>query len=119
LLFPTPAALTAPARAICTPQVEAITFQHVCNLTGIMAMLLDPPAVEDDTPLPFLGNLAKLYLQTHGYDTSSVLHISCSYQQSSSADDFVNSLSCKGLHVTEAKFLWDIINMETPDFTFA
>jgi hypothetical protein len=80
--------------------------------------LTEPPAVDDDTPLPFLGNLAKSYLQAHGYDTSSILHISCSYQQSSSADDFTDSLSRKGLPVKEAKFLWDIINMEMPDFTF-
>jgi hypothetical protein len=103
---------------VSAPQVGTVIFQHVRNLSGITATLSEPPVVDDEPPLPFLGNLAKSYLQAHGYNTSSILHISCSYQQSSSADDFVNSLSRKGLPVTEAKYLWDIISSEAPDFTF-
>ena len=109
----------APAKAVCASQAEAIVFQHIHNLTGITATVTNPPTVDDDTPLPFLRNLAKAYLQAHGYDTSSILHISYYYQQSSCADDFINGLSRKGLPVKEAKFLWNIINMETPDFTFS
>lgn len=101
------------------PQVNTVIFQYVRSLLGITATLYDAPTAEDDAPLPFLGKLAMAYLRAHGYGISSILHIASSYQNSASTDDFTASLSQKGLPVAEAKYIWDIINLETPDLNFA
>lgn len=91
--------------------------QHVRNLQGIVETLVQPSAVEDKTPWPFLGDTAMDYLRSHGYDTPSVLHIASIYQQAHSDEDFVNQLADKGLPVTEARFLYRIIDNKDADFS--
>lgn len=88
-------------------------YQHVRSLSGIVDTLFSPPK-PDDTPVPSLGPLAMAYLRAHGYDISSILHIYASYQKSSTADDFAQKLSLKGLPFTEGKYIWEIIRNGQP-----
>jgi hypothetical protein len=70
-----------------------------------------PSATRPDVPpTPSLGYLADRYLQTHGYDTSSILHIYHAYQTSKKATEFTDYIYGKGLPEQEANWLWGIIN---------
>lgn len=51
-----------------------------------------------------------LYLQSHGYDVPSVLHIAAAVHTSSNMLGFTSRLSIQGMPVMEAQFLWYIID---------
>jgi hypothetical protein len=89
-------------------------YRYSRNLAGVTGTVSvsEASALSDDPPLPFLGAAAMTYLQAHGYDTPSILHIATAYQNAFSVNDFALGLSSKGLPITEAYYIWSIIAQE-------
>lgn len=98
----------SPASLTVAPPVPSI-FSHVRNLSGIVGSLTWEP-VPDNMPLPFFGHLAMAYLQSHGYNIPSVLHVFSTFQSTSTAEEFAAVLARKGLPLTEGNFLWHLID---------
>lgn len=88
--------------------------QFIRELSGITGAHYQA-SPHDDTPLPSFGDMADGYLQSHGYTARAVLCIAHAVEVSQSGEDFVRDISGRGLSVTEARWLWQII---TGDNTF-
>jgi hypothetical protein len=60
-----------------------------------------------------LGALADDYLRAHGYTPTAIDDIVSTAKSSASVEEFLDLLTVHGFARTEAKFLWDIIDLET------
>jgi hypothetical protein len=56
-----------------------------------------------------LGNAANEYLWSHGYQQRSVELIQQNYEQSNSAEDFVEVLAAAGMAAAEAHYIYKLI----------
>lgn len=60
-----------------------------------------------------LGNLADDYLHAHGYTPAAIDFIVSIIKSSVSLEEFIDVLTMHGFARTEARFLWDIIDLES------
>jgi hypothetical protein len=60
-----------------------------------------------------LGNLADDYLHAHGYTPPTIDFIVSTTKSSESVQEFIEVLTMHGFPRTEARFLWDIIDLES------
>lgn len=102
----------SPQATLAAP--PSLIFTHIRNLSGIVSSLAAPHSW-DDTPLPFMGTVAMGYLHSHGYNVSSVLHVAAAFQAAATSEEFAIILAHKGLPILEGRFLWELIQFNTPD----
>lgn len=114
MIVPRTGPVTANSPQPTTVTRPGVIFVHIRNLEGIISSLAAPPPW-DDTPLPFLGNVATEYLQAHGYNVSSVLHVAAAFQAAATSDDFALTLAQKGLPILEGRFLWHLIQFDSSE----
>ncbi|KAI6003927.1 hypothetical protein EDD15DRAFT_2457238 [Pisolithus albus] len=83
-------------------EMSPIIYNHVRTLRGIIASHYCPTATTDvqDLARP-LGNLAALYLASHGYDQEDVGTIIRTHSRARNDEDFVMSLARQGMAVSE------------------
>lgn len=60
-----------------------------------------------------LGALADNYLHAHGYTPSAIDFIVSTVKSSASVEEFIDVLTMHGFPRMEAKFLWDLIDIES------
>ena len=60
-----------------------------------------------------LGVLADNYLHAHGYTLPAIDFIVSTVKSSASVEEFIDVLTMHGFARMEAKFLWDLINIES------
>ena len=60
-----------------------------------------------------LGVLADDYLHAHGYTPPAIGFIVSTAMSSASVEDFIDALTMHDFARMEARFLWDIINLES------
>jgi hypothetical protein len=60
-----------------------------------------------------LGVLADDYLHAHGYTPPAIDFIVSTAKSSAFAEDFIDVLTMHGFARMEARFLWDIIDLES------
>ncbi|KAG2119869.1 uncharacterized protein F5147DRAFT_767331 [Suillus discolor] len=97
----------------CPPTSDtnsAPIYQHIREINGVSGVALQLHF--DDTPLLSFGPMADWYLQAHGYTVKALLHVAYAHDMSSSAQDFVDKLTDKGMARAEAFFLWGLITTE-------
>ena len=86
-------------------------WSYIRNLHGVIGVLYQPMPTSHQSPS--LGNLADDYLHAHGYTPATIDFIVSIIKSSVSVDEFIEVLTMHGLARTEARFLWDIIDLES------
>jgi hypothetical protein len=79
---------------IPTPTTAPI-YQYVHEINGNCHTITQ--LLYDNTPVPSFGSLAGWYLLAHGYTPHALLHISHALDMSTTAADFINTLTGKDM----------------------
>lgn len=86
-------------------------WSYIRSLHGVIGVLYEPMPRSHQSAS--LGNLADDYLLAHGYTTPAIDFIVSTVKSSVSVEEFIDVLTMHGFARTEAKFLWDIIDLES------
>jgi hypothetical protein len=84
-------------------------LQYTRNLAGITGVILDPRMESVGTAPTGLGEGVDKYLDAHGYDSSSRLHIMYAWRENCGIQDFITYVCERGMVKAEAKWLWQLI----------
>lgn len=124
--FPQPFFLPSPnpTRRHTTPTSESditdshpIVIRYIRSLVGITGVVTTS-SMDNIDPLPEamaptgLGEAADTYLNAHGYDANSRLHIMHAWRENghSGLADFVLDLCGKGMPMSEVEWLWYLLS---------
>jgi hypothetical protein len=92
-----------------------IVLRYTRSLVGITGVVTIPSIdYSDSFPEAMaptgLGEAADAYLNAHGYDANSRLHIMYAARENSGLADFVAGLCGKGMPMSEAEWLWHLLS---------
>jgi hypothetical protein len=85
-----------------------LVFRNVRSLSGVIGHETKPTSRSNTVSV--LGAAADEYLWAHGYRPGSIRLIREVYEDSAGTNDFVDRLSAAGLAITEARYLFSLIN---------
>jgi len=117
-LSPLPPSTSSTSTKLETPVNEAepspIIYAHVRNLHGILSSNHLPTSTTLIRNLahPHLGSLASCYLASHSYRAEDVNFIVDTYRRTHTSEQFITSLSSRGMAVNEVKFLLTLIDLQ-------
>jgi hypothetical protein len=85
-------------------------LHYTRTLAGITGVVTKPYVGNAPTfPPTGLGKGVDNYLDAHGYDSSSRLHIMYAWRENSGIQDFIAYVCEKGMVESEAQWLWQLI----------
>lgn len=84
-------------------------FRYTRNLAGITGVVRPPRQESLGLPPSGLGEGVDSYLDAHGYDADSRLHIVHAWRELNGFQDFIVYLCGKGMVQSEAAWLWQLL----------
>jgi len=95
-------------------QKGPIVLRYTRNLVGITGVVT-VPSMDYSGPLPEmmaptgLGEAVDAYLNAHGYDANSRLHVMHAWRENDGLADFISDMCGKGMPMAEAEWLWCLL----------
>jgi hypothetical protein len=89
------------------PRPTEPVYSYVRNLKGIVGYTTSPGSSTRDSAM---GVYADDYFSAHGYLHGTVRLIQKAYEEAENIEDFVGRLSKEGVPITEAQYMYNLIN---------
>lgn len=97
------------AYEVSTTKHPSIALRYTRNLAGITGVVTEPEMVSMGIAPSGLGKGVDSYLDAHGYDASSRLHIIYAWRENYGLQDFTTYLCRKGMVKSEVEWLWVLL----------